>query len=299
MPEHFELVEIVPGVHGAISEITGPAVGNAAIIDTGDRTIVVDTFQSPTAAAELRSEALRLTGRSAFLVVNTHWHSDHTFGNQVFADTPRVSTARTVELMIADAPADLSAWEAEIDASLAALRAQVASDDPAAREMASRRIPTLETFKQEAPGFRLTLPDLLFEGSLILEGTRRVEIHTYGGGHTDSDSFVWLPGDRTVISGDLCWNEIHPRTQDGHPGPWADALERILTLGPEHIHPGHGRTGDAGMAEALVPYLRTVAGYVDRVRAGAEATTLEAPEGSSTWAGVERMRTGVKVIAGR
>lgn len=299
MPEHFDLVEIVPGVHGAVSEITRPAVGNAAIVDTGERTIVVDTFQSATAAAELRAEAIRLTGRSAFLVVNTHWHSDHTFGNQVFADAARVGTARTVELMIADAPADLSAWEAEIEASLAALRTQAESDDTAAREMARRRIPTLETFKQEAPGFRLTLPDLLFEGSLVLDGPRRVEIHTYGGGHTDSDSFVWLPADRTVIAGDLCWNEIHPRTQDGHPGPWADALERILTLDPDRIHPGHGRTGDRAMAEALVPYLRTVADYVDRVRAGADPASLAAPDGSSDWAGIERMRTGVKAIAGR
>ncbi len=299
MPEYFELVELSPGVHVAVSDISGPAVGNAAIIDTGDKTLVIDALMTASAARELRSEVVRLTGESAFLLVNTHWHSDHTWGNQEFADIPIASTARTLELMIADSPADLGAYEAELEAHLIALRAKLESDDPEVRAAAQHRIPGVEAHKAAAPGFRLTLPDLLFEDRLVVEGERRVELLTYGGGHTDSDVFAWLPEDRIVIAGDLCWNRIHPRTQDGHPAAWADILERMLALNPLQIHPGHGRPGGPEVAEALIPYLRTVAGYVADARDGADPAALSAPPGSEDWDTVERMRHGVARLAAR
>jgi glyoxylase-like metal-dependent hydrolase (beta-lactamase superfamily II) len=299
MPEFFELVELAPGVHAAVSDITGGAVGNAAIIDTGDKTVLIDAFITAQAARELRSEVTRLTGRSACLLVNTHWHSDHTWGNQEFAEIPIVSTARTVELMIAAAPADLTAYEAELDGSLATLRDQLGSEDPAERRMAERRILGIEQLKIAAPGFRLTLPDILFEERLTIEGPRRVELLTYGGGHTDSDVFAWLPEDRIVIAGDLCWNRIHPRTHDGHPGPWADILDRMAALRPQHVHPGHGRPGGPEMPETLAPYFRTIAGYVEDARGGAEAAALPIPPGSEGWGGPERMRAGVAALAAR
>jgi glyoxylase-like metal-dependent hydrolase (beta-lactamase superfamily II) len=299
MPHFFELVELAPGVHAAVSDITGGAVGNAAIIDTGDKTVVIDSFITAQAARELRGEVMRLTGRAALLLVNTHWHSDHTWGNQEFAEIPIVSTPRTLELMIADAPADLRAWEAEIDASLADLRSKLESGDAAERTMAARRIVGLEHLKTAAPGFRLTLPSLLIENRLIIEGGRRVEILTYGGGHTDSDVFAWLPDDRVVIAGDLCWNGIHPRTHDGHPGPWADILDRMAALAPQQIHPGHGRPGGPEIPQVLAPYLRAVGGYVAEVRRGGDAGGFPVPPGSERWDGEARMRSGITSLAAR
>ena len=253
MPALFEVVELGPGVYAAVSDIAGAAVGNAAIIDTGDKTLVIDSFMTAQAARELRTEVSRLTGRSAFMLVNTHWHGDHTWGNQEFAEIPIVSTARTVELMITDTPADLTAYEAELDAHLAALRKKLESEDAEERSMAKRRIFGVEHLKVAAPGLRITLPDILFEDRLVIEGERRMELLTYGGGHTDSDVFAWLPDDRIVIAGDLCWNRIHPRTQDGHPSAWADILDRMAALGPVKIHPGHGRPGGPEIPEILAP----------------------------------------------
>jgi glyoxylase-like metal-dependent hydrolase (beta-lactamase superfamily II) len=111
--------------------------------------------------------------------------------------------------------------------------------------------------------------------------------------------FAWLPDDRILIAGDLCWNRIHPRTHDGHPGPWADILDRLLALGPQHVHPGHGRPGGAEVAAALAPYLRTVAGYVVATEGGADAAVLPPPPGSEDWESPERMRSGVATLAAR
>ena len=199
---------------------------------------------------------MRLTGRSAFLLVNTHWHSDHTWGNQEFAEIPIGSTPRTLELMIADAPADLRAWQAEIDVSLADLRSKLESADVAERTMAARRIAGTEHLEDGGPRVPAHPPRPADRGPVGDRGRApRSETLTYGGGHTDSDIFAWLPEDRIVIAGDLCWNGIHPRTHDGHPGPWADILDRMAALGPQRIHPGHGRPGGPEIPQVLAPLL--------------------------------------------
>jgi len=293
-PEHFTLHEVVAGVWEAEADMAGTSVGNAAIIDAGGKTIVVDTFMTDVAAAELRSVAESLTGNTVHLAVNSHWHGDHTSGNQVFADVPIVSTRETLDALIETAPKDIHAWEAEIDASLNALADAVAGGD----ESAKRRAETLGHFKRFAGNFKLTLPNLLIDGRLTVEGERTVEIVTHGRGHTVSDTIVWLPEERLVITGDLCWNGIHPRTQDGFPADWASYVETVLALDPKHVIPGHGVPSDASALTSLPDYFRTLAELIDQVAAGADPAELEAPAGSEDWAGIERFRTGVRLLAG-
>jgi len=297
--EHFTLTEAAPGVHAAIAGSTGAAVSNATIIDTGRQTVVVDTFQTAQAAAELRNAVADLTGRSAFLVVNTHWHSDHTSGNQVFADAAIASTRTTLDLIVANAPADLAEYEEEIDGYLASLRVELESGDEAARAQSRRRIAGLEQIKHAAPGFRLTLPNVLFDDRLEIAGDRTVEVLTYGGGHTDSDAFVWLPEERVLASGDLCWTRLHPRIVDGHPASWAEILERIIPLDPAVVIPGHGKLAGPEVPAELARYFRAVATMADEVRAGADPSGLPLPEGSENWDGPERLRDGLKVMVGR
>jgi len=298
MPEHFTLVETAPGIHAAVAGSTGAAVGNATIIDTGHKTVVVDTFMTAQAAEELRTAVVELTGRRAFLVVNTHWHGDHTHGNQVFDDATIVSTRTTLDLMVADTPADLAAYEEEVDGYLASFRAKLQSDDEAERTLAKRRIAGLEQIKQAIPGFRLRLPDVLMDDRLVIAGERDLEILTYGGGHTDSDAFVWIPSERLLVSGDLCWTRIHPRIQDGHPSEWADILDRVILLDAAIVIPGHGTPAGPEVPAELVPYFRSVAAMIDEVRAGADPNPLPLPASSETWDGPERLRTGLAVLAG-
>lgn len=297
--EHFTLTETAPGVHAALAGKSGAAVGNAAIVDTGSKTIVVDTFMTAQAAKELRAAARALTGRDAYLAINTHWHGDHVGGNQVFADLPIVATRPTLELMIADAPADLSAYEAEIDGYLATFRPKLDSDDEAERALAVRRVAGLEQIKAAIPGFRLTLPDLLVDGRLVIEGERTVEVLGYGPGHTDSDVFVWLPEEGAVVAGDLAWNAVHPKIEDGHPAEWATVLDRMLALEPAHVVPGHGRSGGREIVEAMLPYMRSVVGLLEEVRAGADPESVAVPPGSGEWDGPARLHTGLRLLAGR
>ena len=297
--EHFTLVETAPGVHAVLAGRTGATIGNAAIVDIGSKTVIVDTFMTRQAATELKSAARDVTGRNVFLVVNTHWHGDHVRGNQVFDDVPIVATARTLELMIADAPADLDAYEAEIDRYLATFRERLESGDEQESKLAARRIANLEQIKESVPGFRLTLPDVLIDGRLTIEGERPVEVMTLGAGHTDSDVFLWLPENRTLVAGDLCWSAIHPRIEDGHPAEWAAVLDRLVALDPAHVVPGHGHAGGKEIVEAMLSYMRSVVTLLEEVRAGADPATVDVPAGSEGWDGPARLHDGLGIIARR
>lgn len=58
----FRVEEVAQGVWAAIVIPGLGAVGNASIIDLGDSTVVVDTFNLPAAARLLREKAEKLTG---------------------------------------------------------------------------------------------------------------------------------------------------------------------------------------------------------------------------------------------
>jgi glyoxylase-like metal-dependent hydrolase (beta-lactamase superfamily II) len=298
---HFTLHELAPGIHAAVMRPGGAAVSNAAIIDLGDRTLVVDTFQTLGAAEDLLAEARRLTGRGAAVVINSHWHDDHVGGNQVFEGAEIIATPRTVEL-VAQRATPPEQYAAELDGYVAALREGIAGagdDDERARYQSA--LVTAETLVREAPRFRLTLPVPMREEALEFVGTERdAEVLTYGAGHTESDAFVYLPAEGIVVAGDLLWVDAHPRTQDGDPAAWAAALDRMAALGPQVIVPGHGDVGGPHHLAGMAAYLREVDDMVAALRADPEADPSERfapPEGSEAWAGLTRLWEGVRLLA--
>lgn len=300
-PTHFTVDEVAPGVHACLDAGTGAAVSNAAIIDCGDKAIVFDAFNSTTASAELRTAVTDLTGKSAFLVVNSHWHPDHYWGNQEFSGTPIVGTRRMMELMVSAAPTDLDAWTAQLDAQLEALQEQAQSDDAKTRTLAERRMGMIAPVREMAPGFRLTLPDILIDERLEIEGERTVEIVTEGGGHTESDVFAWVPDARTIVTGDLVWNGVHPKTEHGDLASWAAIDRLLLELGPEQVVPGHGEAAGPEIIEAFVPYLDGVAGMVAELREdpSLDPAAMALPAGSEEWSNRVLLRGGLSALSGR
>lgn len=100
--KHFRIQQLADGVWAAIRVDGGAAIGNAGIVDLGDRTLVFDTFFTPQAAEDLRTAAEARTGRPVRAVINSHFHNDRMWGNQVFgSDTDIISTVETHRLIIA------------------------------------------------------------------------------------------------------------------------------------------------------------------------------------------------------
>jgi glyoxylase-like metal-dependent hydrolase (beta-lactamase superfamily II) len=225
---HADFVDAGSGVHAAIAKPDRGAVGNAAFIDLGDETLVVDTHYAPAAARELRDAA-----GAPSLVLNTHWHGDHVLGNGEFADATIVSTSRTRELMATIGAERLAAqkqaWEEE-------LPAEIEEHWPELRSLTHR------------------LPDETFEDS---RDFGRARAHTYGGGHTESDSFVLVGG--VLIAGDLVVVGMQPWAGHGDPVAWAGILERLLELEWEACVPGHGPVCGRDALPPLREYLLALA----------------------------------------
>src|SRR5437763_15390102 len=91
----FDLIKVADGVYAAVAKPGGLASGNAGFVIGDDGVVVVDTFFTPAAADELVAEIAKLTPKPIKFAINTHYHLDHTGGNQVF-------TARGVPIFAHD-----------------------------------------------------------------------------------------------------------------------------------------------------------------------------------------------------
>lgn len=220
---NFELFEVADGVWAAIVDDDLPAVGNAAIVDLGNETLVFDTTLSFQLAQRLSQDARRLTGREPGMLVNSHWHGDHMLGNQSFTGVRIVSTARTKELIE-------TVGAQRLDANKAA-------------------------YGEEAPELRaiiLTPPTETFDDVLDLG---RAQLLTYGGGHTESDAFLWIPDVATLLAADLVVIDNHCWVGDGDVKSWRRILPRLDELDAETVIPGHGPVGTGEDIALMDAYL--------------------------------------------
>src|SRR2546421_3699300 len=81
--EDFQLIKVADGVYAAIAKSGGLASGNAGFVIGDDGVLVFDTFFTPAAIEELITEIQTLTKLPIKFAVNSHYHLDHTGGNQV------------------------------------------------------------------------------------------------------------------------------------------------------------------------------------------------------------------------
>ena len=81
------LQAVAPGVYVALQ----PAANrfndsNATVIVTTDSVIVIDTQTTLTSTRAVLEQIRKLTDKPVRYVINTHWHGDHVYGNQIYRD---------------------------------------------------------------------------------------------------------------------------------------------------------------------------------------------------------------------
>src|SRR5712692_7502149 len=81
--DDFQLVRVADGVYAAIAKSGGLASGNAGFVVGDDGVLIFDTFFTPAAIEELIGEIQAQTKIPIKFAVNSHYHLDHTGGNQV------------------------------------------------------------------------------------------------------------------------------------------------------------------------------------------------------------------------
>jgi cyclase len=253
---HFTLETLAPGVYAAINKLDGYAICNAGIVDLGDETLVFDTFLSLEAAAELKRAAEQLTGKTVRHVVNSHHHNDHIRGNQLFTGATIYSTPLARELMLQEEPNNVISEKEEAPKAIEALQAAAlhVKDSTELLEI-QLGIRYNQAIYNSLEEYRLTPPNRFISDSLVMHGPlNRAILITWGGGHTASDLFLWLPERKILFAGDLVFNGFHPWLPDGSIDALNEYLKKLQSLGVEIIVPGHGRIGGPALLDRMLRY---------------------------------------------
>ena len=114
---------------------------------------------------------------------------------------------------------------------------------------------------------KLTYPDTVYDDGLETRiGGELFELH-HARGETDDETWVWCPSKRVLCTGDtFVWsspNAGNPYKVQRYAREWADALEKMAGLRPEHLLPGHGPaiSGEERIQDALLStahFLRSI-----------------------------------------
>lgn len=213
---------------------------NQGFVVTDDGVLVVDTGFTRPMAKGLLKEIRSVTREPVRLVVNTHDHSDHTFGNAVFRSEGAPLLAHSVcRQRLAEFGPDRVGRYREVDARLRA---------------------ALE-------GVTIAVPELSYDADLSLNlGTTPISlIHPPEGAHTYGDTMVLLPKQRVLFAGDVLWARYNPNLEDSNIAGWLATLKRIREMRLETIVPGHGPTSEDEAVDELTEYLSAFDGQFSRL----------------------------------
>lgn len=224
--------EIAQGVYlqpGGFEPERGPD-GNTIIFDAPDGLIVVDTgrhvWHSDAIAAYARER-----DRPIAVIVNTHWHLDHSSGNgRLKAAYPGARLYTTNAIDRALAPAGFLARSAE-----------------GAAEAAATLVPLSPTQGEESQIFLDTMahsaslrPDVVLDHSqrMRLAG-RRFDVHVTNGAVTDADVWLYDRRTRVAVIGDLVTLPA-PFFETACPQRWREALDEVWATPFRTAIAGHG-----------------------------------------------------------
>jgi len=250
--EHFTLQQIAEGVFAAIDP-----EGNAGLIDLGGQVVFFDTFQTPKGAQDLRKAAFDLFGRTQQIVVNSHCHNDHIWGNQVFANEVQIlSSSRTRQLIAQNSQKEADWLTANAAQQLASYQSQLKTASDGQRNEITLMVGLYEGLVEAMPHFSLCLPSITFNKHLALHGTKRTaELINFENGHTASDTVLYLPQEGVLFMSDLLFVDCHPYLGDGDPQGLQIALRTLSQMGAKHFVPGHGPVGSRDDLQQLINYI--------------------------------------------
>jgi len=255
--DDFQLTKVADGVFAAIAKGGGIASGNAGCVIGDEGVLLVDTFLTPAAVEELLAEISKETNQPIKDAVNTHYHLDHTGGNQVLA-------ARGVPIIAHDnvaqwqttknrrflpATEELQKRRADLSKQLTELP-QDQKDKRVGLERQLRRLDAMMAIK-------LTNPTVTFgSGTMHLYlGKREVVLFTLPG-HTGGDVLAYVPDANVLLMGDMGWSKTLPNLVDATVIDWIASLDKILAQYPTaKFIPGHGEVATAAEIRDFRDYL--------------------------------------------
>jgi glyoxylase-like metal-dependent hydrolase (beta-lactamase superfamily II) len=159
---------------------------------------------------------IKATKKPLSIIYITHEHADHFLGLQVFKEA--YPTARVLANSIV-ADRINKVYQDKIDKWKGILGSAATS-----------QIVAISKYDDNS---------IRFENS-------KIEIFKNIQGDTDENTMLWLPGQKTLIAGDVLFNDMHAYTAETDMSArkrWLDSLKNIRELKPAVVIPGHSKVG--------------------------------------------------------
>jgi glyoxylase-like metal-dependent hydrolase (beta-lactamase superfamily II) len=208
-PAGIEVQRLRPGLH-----LLGGAGSNVVAWSGADGTVLVDSGTAAAAPQLVEAVAGVATGSAVRFVVNTHWHPDHTGGNEAFAKAGALLISHDGTRATMAQPQELREYDLRVPAAA-----------------------------------RTALPVVTFgdELTLNLNGGRLSLLHVPSA-HTDGDCIAWWRDANVVHMGDLYYAGGYPLIDTQNGGSLAGlvaAIETVLSRADARtvVVPGHGAVG--------------------------------------------------------
>lgn len=208
------------------------AGGNLGLSVGPDAVFLIDDQYAPM-TPKITAAIKAITDKPVKFVVNTHWHGDHTGGNENFGKAGAIIVAH----------------------------------DNVRKRMSTEQV--LAFFNMKVPPSpKEALPVITFgvDTTFHLNGD---EIHVFHvpNAHTDGDAIVFFRKGNIVHMGDLYFNGLYPFIDSASGGKIdgvVAAADRVLALSDDKtvIIPGHGPLSNKAELKAYRDMLATVAGRV-------------------------------------
>ncbi|MFI5782459.1 MBL fold metallo-hydrolase [Nocardia sp. NPDC051570] len=203
----------------------GWCLNNVGIVVGSDLTVMIDTAATERRTRALLAEVQALAPDLPRVVVNTHFHGDHTLGNAFLDSGTRVF-----------AHVGMRALMAETGLAITELWPEV-----------------------EWGAVRVRLPDVEVSDFAVLHtGSHRIELRHIGVSHTDHDLVAWLPEQSVLFAGDQVMSGCTPFLLFGSVVGGLEVLEVLRDLRPRVVVPGHGTVTGARVIDDNITYLEWI-----------------------------------------
>ncbi|WP_019569144.1 MBL fold metallo-hydrolase [Thioalkalivibrio sp. ALE11] len=203
-----------------LSGIPGPDneghTSNAGFVVTDEGVVVYDALGTPALGFEMIRRIREVTDQPIRYVIAGHYHADHIYGLQAFADHT----------------------EARI---IGQRRAEDYLRGPGAESRLQQRRGVLYPWVDEDT--QVIPPDELFDEEYTIElGGKTFRLLHAGPAHSPDDVIMVVEEDGVVFAGDIVFDGRIPFLGDDalDSGNWVNRLEQVEAMEPNFLIPGHG-----------------------------------------------------------
>ncbi len=216
-----------------IRSFTASDLVDLYVITTQNFLIIFDTGNAPEQMQDIMSAVESDLKNRQLLVINSHQHFDHTWGNALFTKDGKY-------------PAPIISHEKSV---------QLLREKP---EEAFAFLTEMQSGKPFLANVQIIPPTLTFSEKFTIHGGDLTLELFPTPGHSSDHISVWIPEIKTILAADTAEHPIPYAAPDGSIGQLEQDLELLKSFNAEILLPCHGGTTEPELIDRNLHYFKTL-----------------------------------------